>query len=123
MRISGYFEYPHAQLKKDGCYIEVSVKIEGHTTEKYPAHVINTKYEKNFPIEKTSDSSLETVTYADEKFRLDVMLYNEPLVEQSYTLSLKPIAEKNSNFCNSTKVITHKIRRTRASMFDAAMSV
>ena len=123
MRISGYFEYPAAELKKDGCYIEVSVEIEGHTTEKHPAHVINTKHERNFPVEKFSDSSKEKSSYGDEKDRLDIMLYNEPLVEQLYTLSLKPIAEKDRKFCTATKTIKHKVRRARASMFDAAMSV
>ncbi len=123
MRISGYFEYPATELLKDGCYIEVSVEIEGHTTEKYPAHVINTKHERNFPVEKFSDNSLGKSSYSDGKHRLDIMLYNEPLVEQLYILNLKPIAEKDQKSCTVTKTIKHKVRRARASMFDAAMSV
>ena len=123
MRISGYFEYPATELKKDGCYIEVSVEIEGHTTQKYPANIIGTINERNFPIENSTDSSVGKISSSEEIQRLTILLYNEPLVDQLYVLKLKPTEEKYREVCTAIKIIKHKVRRVRASMYDAAMSV
>jgi len=123
MSVNAYFTYPAAQMRRDKCFIEVSVDIEGQTPQKYPTHVVGTKYERNFPIERTQDSSIRDTDGVEEFRRLNFMLYNEPIIEQYYTLTLKPVSDENSQNCKAVKIIKHKIRKMRASMFDVAMSV
>lgn len=123
MTISATFTYPSAQMKKDGCYMEVVADLEGQTPQTYPSHITGTKYEKNFTVENLSDSSFDDLIDVAESRRLRLNMYNEPIVEQMYTLNLKPVSGEIQKSCSGTKVIKHKIRKTRASMFDVAMSV
>lgn len=128
MNIHGYFSYPAAKMLEGGCYVEVSVEIEGQTPQEYPNHVVNTEYEKNFPKENVFSNSIGISSQSNvennmEKRRLILNLYDEPLTEQVYTINLKPISRKNHDTCSATKTIKHKVKYRRASPFDVAMSV
>lgn len=123
MRISGYFTYPAKEMIEDNCFFEVRANLEGQTLQEYPAHVVGTEYEKNFPIETISDSSINSDFRGREYGRLILTLYNEPIVEQTYTLSLQPFSSENKDICIGTKIIKHRIRRYRASPFSIAMGV
>ena len=128
MNINAYFSYPAVRMLKDGCFLEVSVNLEGQTSQKYPNHVQNTEYEKNFPKENISSTSINDSTQANfdisnENRRLILSLYDEPLVEQIFTLNLKPLSDQTRNSCHATQEIKHKIRYHRVSMIEIAMGV
>ena len=123
MKISGYFSYPAKKMIEDGCVFEVSIDIEGRTRQKYPDHVVGTEYEKNFPTENVTDSSIDDPIDSEKSRRLFLILYNEPIVEQIYTLSLKSKSPKNIDICQGIKIIRHPIRYHRASAWDYAMGV
>ena len=127
INISGYFYYPAKKLIEDGCLLEIDVKIEGLTPQKYPNHVVGTEHERNFPKENkfddTSNDVNKSISELESKNRLTLTLYDEPKVEQIYSLNLKPISELNREFCEAKMEIKHKVKRRRASLFDAAMSI
>lgn len=128
MNVSGYFYYPAEKLKEDGCYLKIDVTIENQTQQEYPNHVVNTEYEKNFPRENTSDDSIDDLNKSiaelnSDDQRLTLTLYDEPKVEQIYRLSLRPLSDEKSEFCNTAVEIKHKVKLRRASMAELAVSV
>ena len=116
MRISAYFKYPAQKIMSDGCVFEVKVDLEGQTPQRYPDHVVGTEYEQNFSIEKISATSVNDSVDVNDFRRLILILYNEPVVEQTYILSVKSKSDNNAELCQAKETIIHKIGYHRSNV-------
>ena len=113
--IRGYFRYPSAKLREDGCVLEIDVKLEGQNQQTYPKDVVGGPYEKNFPKAKPSVNSLRDFSEprSKEKREIDILLltqYEQPRSVQNFRLNLRPISEDSRGSCDATKTIQNRVR-------------
>lgn len=113
--IRGYFRYPAAKLREDGCVLEIDLKLEGQNQQTYPKDVVGGPYEQNFPKAKSTVSSLRD--YSNPRLELnkdiDILIltqYEQPRSVQNYSLNLKPISEDSRGACDATKTIQNRVR-------------